>query len=486
MREAHFMKTWKLVNDICEITFNENHNELAELVFNHVIKFRSDKLCQILGKVPTIWLLAGSNKSDYPIYTSIIVQRLRRYSRMHVATVSGVTCSRSVNHIVRSIVEQVLHKSSYNSLSCTLSDIERVYAPITDDEKPQLVVVLEDFEKFDGNVISNFIYIAKNYTKSLNLVILSLLGTTTHVLSSKIPRNIASLMKEETVKLVSSAVCIDKIVEKVLVSDVLPFHISSQSYRFLFESYEYYTYSVSSFVYKLKFFIMEHFERTPISWICYSDVDEDEIQEDDLNMFHLIIGTFGNENPSFDVNYREILSSREASISKMKMWSNQYKASKKRFDTLFKLYMIALRTFLGPNKVKTRYEFLRVLESKHIAYLQKILDRNRHRLLLMEILKIWNVELEKYRRLQVKVQHHIQILSEDMSDSENVKAMDSAFKFVISILEKNLKPVSIFNPIHKLFVADNTDHLKECFNPNILLSMQSAYQKLLKDTGKME
>lgn len=424
--------------------------------------------------IPVGWIIAGLNNADHPIYTSIIVEQLRDYITNKVSLISGITC-RSIGDIIKSIIYQVVHinRKKYR----TFDDLYRYFQELGGQDKFKLIILIEDFENFDNQLLSDFLYILKMHNKKLRVVIIGMLGTTTDIILHKLPRSISNFLDSKVFIVKPPSNIIDKFVENILTSELMPFQLTAEVYKFIYESFEYYTYSVTSFVSKLKFMFMEHFEGNPLSWICIpSFLEVHGVNDNDMAMFYWIIADY-NERFS---NLKANLNIKDDNTKYISKWTEEYYKSISVFCKLFKLYISTLRIL--KNDIIVRYEYLRVLENENIQYINDLIEELQSQTDFESILQQWINILNNDKYLMKEYEKAKQLYEIIQKGQTSTKDWIKSCKNFIKKVMSKLKPLENLNPFYSLFVFDRINEITNVFNPNIYLDTKLTLERLLKET----
>ncbi|KAK3870240.1 hypothetical protein Pcinc_024504 [Petrolisthes cinctipes] len=133
-----------------------------------------------------------------------------------------------------------------------------------------LVVILEDVESFPSNVLNDLILICSNHIQNLPIVLVFGVATTTAAVHRSLAQDASACVAMEVFQAQPSTHYLNHVIEQVLMSDKVPFHIGGRPFKLLLDIFLYSDLSVEKFVKGLKVCMMEHFLGNSSSFLCCS------------------------------------------------------------------------------------------------------------------------------------------------------------------------------------------------------------------------
>nr|XP_053649620.1 origin recognition complex subunit 3-like [Cherax quadricarinatus] len=139
--------------------------------------------------------------------------------------------------------------------------------PIEDDHQP-LVVILEDVESFPMNVLHDLILICSEHHCDLPFVFVFGVATTPAAVHRSLSQNVSACIAMETFQAEPSTHFLNHVIEKVVMSDEVPFHIGGRPFKLLLDIFLYNDLSVKNFIKGLKLCMMQHFMNNSSAFLC--------------------------------------------------------------------------------------------------------------------------------------------------------------------------------------------------------------------------
>lgn len=131
-----------------------------------------------------------------------------------------------------------------------------------------IIIILEDFEKFQAAVVEDFILICSEYVGRLPLVFVFGVSTSVLAVHQILLQSSLSRLAMETFQSQSPSEYFNYLLNEVLLTARFPFKVSSRLFHFLEDIFLYNDLSVKTFLSGLKFCIMEYFYSSPLSVLC--------------------------------------------------------------------------------------------------------------------------------------------------------------------------------------------------------------------------
>lgn len=124
-------------------------------------------------------------------------------------------------------------------------------------ERPQLIVMMPDFEGFDSEVLQNLILVLHGYRESLPFVFVFGVATSFGAIHETLPFNVTNKITVKVFQADASPVVLNKVIDHVLLALDCPFHLSGTTFRMLTDIFLFYDFSVHGFVqgFKVRNFI---------------------------------------------------------------------------------------------------------------------------------------------------------------------------------------------------------------------------------------
>ncbi|KAK8728474.1 hypothetical protein OTU49_008966 [Cherax quadricarinatus] len=139
--------------------------------------------------------------------------------------------------------------------------------PTEDDHQP-LVVILEDVESFPMNVLHDLILICSEHHCDLPFVFVFGVATTPAAVHRSLSQNVSACIAMETFQAEPSTHFLNHVIEKVVMSDEVPFHIGGRPFKLLLDIFLYNDLSVKNFIKGLKLCMMQHFMNNSSAFLC--------------------------------------------------------------------------------------------------------------------------------------------------------------------------------------------------------------------------
>lgn len=253
-----------------EHTVNNLQEEVFTSVFDSMVSYVREAGRYTDCNIPTAVLLTGVNMPDHVSLFSLLLSKLSNVSS-HVSLISpGLTLRSLVTQVVTDLVsggdnEEVAIKKCDASLSALSS---WYLAEYTDEKyRPPLIVILQQFEGSAGPALQDLLTLMSRHSHLPFVLILGVATTLANVHKS-LPQAITAKLTIHTFGSPPATLCLDRVVERVLVSPSLPFKLDHKVFQFLIENFLYHDFAIRHFTEGFKFILGEHFYRSPASILC--------------------------------------------------------------------------------------------------------------------------------------------------------------------------------------------------------------------------
>ncbi|RUS17934.1 LOW QUALITY PROTEIN: origin recognition complex subunit 3 N-terminus-domain-containing protein [Endogone sp. FLAS-F59071] len=135
----------------------------------------------------------------------------------------------------------------------------------TTPPRPNLVVILQDFESFEPTLLQDFITICSEYHPRLPIILLVGIATSAETLHQALPKSALSLLRTEKFHLQRSDRWFSDVVEELFIKSPIGLKLGPKPYKFLLDHFVLYDFSMGSVVATLKYAVMHHFYANPLS-----------------------------------------------------------------------------------------------------------------------------------------------------------------------------------------------------------------------------
>eukprot|EP00794_Sanderia_malayensis_P000484 gene484-1129_t len=288
-RHDNFQKCWrKIFQQIESIQI-----EMNSKVFNDLLHFvkkscRNDAIYFPQKEIPTAALLTGMNMPDHEVIFNKITSDLEKDVTPYVVLLHSKDCS-NPKSLLRELltqlmtsehddVEQNLDKSFIEDVGkikhFTLSVLQAWYTENTktsNDAKPPVVIIFEDFERFHRPVLQDFIQISSGYMESMPIVMIFALATTISAVHKSLPHSVSSRLSIEKFQAQPSLECLHEILNEVFLTSEHPFKLGPKMSNLLFDRFLLQDFSIQNFANAVQFSMLEHFYNNPLSILCSDD-----------------------------------------------------------------------------------------------------------------------------------------------------------------------------------------------------------------------
>lgn len=243
------------------------------------------------GVLPTAALLTGINQIDHMAQFETLAGNIRNNTLSLVVLLQSRDCpsmKAAVETLVAGFVEESRTSEQDDSDSrrlrrnqLNLGVLRAWYLEKHQhlDEKPNLTVIVPDFEVFSPEVLQDLLLVLNSYAAELPFVLVFGVATSVATIHSVLPYHVTSKIKLSIFQSEPSVANLNKVLESVLLTPYCPFHLSGNMFKLLTDIFLFYDFSVKGFVEGFKYALLEHFCRGPIYALCSATSDRDELEE---------------------------------------------------------------------------------------------------------------------------------------------------------------------------------------------------------------
>ncbi|XP_063599512.1 origin recognition complex subunit 3-like [Penaeus indicus] len=140
-------------------------------------------------------------------------------------------------------------------------------AAVSRTQQP-LVIIFEDVESFPTNVLHDLILICSEHCSELPFVFVFGVATTPAAVHRSLSQDASACIAIETFQAQPSTHYLSQVIEQVLMSEKLPFHIGGKTFKLLLDIFLYHDLSVKNFIKALQLCMIEHFMANPATFLC--------------------------------------------------------------------------------------------------------------------------------------------------------------------------------------------------------------------------
>uniref|UniRef100_A0A182IX09 Origin recognition complex subunit 3 n=1 Tax=Anopheles atroparvus TaxID=41427 RepID=A0A182IX09_ANOAO len=238
--------------------------------------------------LPTAALLTGINQIDHLSQIEKLADNIRNNTFSYVVVLQsrdGPSLKQAIETIVDGFVEEqpaegseakVLRKNQLN-----LEVLKAWFLEKHDglERKPNLTIILPDFELFSPLVLQDIILILNSHATYLPFVLVFGVATTVTTIHSVLPYHVTSKIKISIFQSEPSIANLNNILDKVLLTPYCPFHLSGKVFKLMLDIFLFYDFSVNGFVQGFKYTFIEHYFKNSLHALCTIVSDVDELHE---------------------------------------------------------------------------------------------------------------------------------------------------------------------------------------------------------------
>ncbi|XP_052859987.1 origin recognition complex subunit 3 [Anopheles cruzii] len=238
------------------------------------------------GALPTAALLTGINQIDHLSQFEKLADNIRNNTFSNVVILQsrdGSTIKHAIETIVEGFIEdqtsdcpeeKLLRKNQLNLSVLKAWYLEKQHQR---ERKPNLTIILPDFELFNPKVLQDLILILNSCGHNLPLVLIFGVATAITTIHNVLPYHVMSKIKLSTFQSEPSITNLNILLDHVLLTPYCPFHLSGKSFKLLLDIFLFYDFSVNGFVQGFKYAYLEHYFQRPIHALCTVVRDEDDL-----------------------------------------------------------------------------------------------------------------------------------------------------------------------------------------------------------------
>uniref|UniRef100_A0A8C4WUW8 Origin recognition complex subunit 3 n=1 Tax=Eptatretus burgeri TaxID=7764 RepID=A0A8C4WUW8_EPTBU len=138
----------------------------------------------------------------------------------------------------------------------------------TDFPKPPIVVVLRDLESFSPIMVRDFLLICSHYSSRLPMTLVLGVSTSHAEVHRLLSHTVSTHLCMERFQMPSASEMLTAVLDKVLLSDLVPFKLNGKALEVLLTNFLYHDFSISNILKGLQFSLLEHFLDKSLSMLC--------------------------------------------------------------------------------------------------------------------------------------------------------------------------------------------------------------------------
>ncbi|CAO3671470.1 unnamed protein product [Rhizopus microsporus] len=350
-RQRAFYRAWNKINTI----INDTLVDMNQTAYSQIRQFvdkahdvKEELISLPFHEIPTALVFAGINTPDHAKQFEHIALDLKqppsetngRQKRNFVSLLQAKDCP-TLKHMMKLMIERTLENTedkTDNQLEKEEEeeeedddDIIRTVQPSTapsyqfgrilakeskalsydmqllegwykhrskyEKHKPNLVVILQDFEAFEPNVLQDFLSICSKYQTQLPIVCIIGVATSTEFVHQSLTKLSINMLRIERFKLENSDVWFNKVIEKLFLESIDTLRFGPRPYKFLLDHFYLYDFSITKASASIKYAYMHHFYGNPLSiFLPLLKFDKQKMRErlkewrskDMLNTHHVV------------------------------------------------------------------------------------------------------------------------------------------------------------------------------------------------------
>ncbi|KAJ2572803.1 Origin recognition complex subunit 3 [Coemansia sp. RSA 1813] len=290
LRKRLFNETWRpLEKQLMEIEQQSNNAGITEICdfvdtsYKQIDSKEKGQLACPFAEITTAVTFTGVNTGDHSKLFESLQTRLAERGH-HVALVESQYCT-TLPNMLKSILEQMyasIHASTdedkvtgpaanplAKSIAYDMGLLEIWWTVLVgkrpDTSADRIVVILQDFEGFSPMVVDDFVHIATRYCHTIPIVLVLGLATSYECIHQSLTKPTISMLNVERFNLQRSKQCIDAAIYNVFVQGTSMLAFGAEAYKSLIDQFLLYDFSITGFVKKLKYAVMDFFYAQPLS-----------------------------------------------------------------------------------------------------------------------------------------------------------------------------------------------------------------------------
>nr|XP_022902231.1 origin recognition complex subunit 3 [Onthophagus taurus] len=230
-------------------------------------------------EIPTAALLTGVNMPDHEAQFSALIRKMKENPLLHVACLRSED-GQTIKNLIENMMHQFVNGTGYSSEEDDFEDndikikkINYTFAGLKawyDSERREalFVVIIPDFESFKNKVLHEFILIVSSYLNILPFAFVFGIATSLTVLHKTLPYHVSSKINIQFFNSQTSSAYLNSILENVLFSEDCPFQLGGNIFNLFVDIFLFYDLSVSGFIQKYKYAMLEHFSFGNAMTLC--------------------------------------------------------------------------------------------------------------------------------------------------------------------------------------------------------------------------
>ncbi|XP_050067079.1 origin recognition complex subunit 3 [Anopheles maculipalpis] len=279
MYKKHWERTWNMIIKLQTSSYSKIIGDLLKFIES------CQKVNQYEGCLPTAALLTGFNQNDHWSQFEKLADDIQN-NTFSIVVLLPARDGANLKQAVETIVERCVESQSkdrnvekqFRKNQFNLDVLEAWYqeAHARRDVKPNLVIIVPDFESFNTTVLQDLIIILDSYATKLPFVLVFGVATDISTIHSVLPYHVTSKIKISVFQSEPSTTNLNNILNEVLLTPYCPFHLSSKVFKLLVDIFLFYDFSVNGFIQGFKYALMDHYFQKSINGL--SAVIDDERQ----------------------------------------------------------------------------------------------------------------------------------------------------------------------------------------------------------------
>ncbi|XP_053679319.1 origin recognition complex subunit 3 [Anopheles nili] len=279
-----YKKQWELVERMILKQHASSYGQILGDLLTFIQKCHEPFVYE--GVLPTAALLTGINQIDHLSRFGKLADSIRN-NTTSIAVLLHSRDASSLKHAIEAIVENMLQDESKD---CTEDNVIRKNQLNLDvlrawymerhkklKRKPNLIVILPDFELFNPTVLQDLILVLDSYAKWLPFVLIFGVATAVTTIHNVLPYYVTSKISINIFQSEPSLTNLNNIFDEALFSPHCPLHLSGKVFELLVNIFLFYDFSINGFIQGIKYAFLEHYCRKSINGLCAFVNDKNDI-----------------------------------------------------------------------------------------------------------------------------------------------------------------------------------------------------------------
>ncbi|XP_052888629.1 origin recognition complex subunit 3 [Anopheles moucheti] len=281
MYKKHWERTQEMISKLQTCSYDKIINDLLKFIEN------SQPSNKYEGFLPTAALLTGINQTDHLSQFEKLADDIHNNTHSIVVILQardGTNLKQAIETIVGKCIESQSKASSIekrfrkNLLNLDVLQAWYLETQVNGDARPNLTIIVPDFELFNPVVLQDLIIILDSYAAKLPFVLVFGVATDVSTIHNVLPYHVTSKIKISVFQSESSAANLNKILNEVLLTPFCPFHLSGKVFKLLLDIFLFYDFSVNGFIEGFKYAFMDHYFQKSINALSTIINDKDELK----------------------------------------------------------------------------------------------------------------------------------------------------------------------------------------------------------------